>query len=165
MVETKDFANKGLEDALKHRYENVKLVVILAGTNDLGYSRIRGPASSSKILEVSSSIANWIETLHEISHNFKVPSLAISIPGSAFQTKNDGASEVANKVNLLLEDWCTVHNDLCLYMQFPFQYENSDKNWSKDGLHLSKAGYRALAEKVAPMIQTAMICLGTENSK
>ena len=118
----------------------VSIVVILAGTNDLGYRRSEA------------DIASDVVKLHESVYNEGIPhTIGISVPSSNYQKHYEHAAKAAEKVNSLIKEFCES-NPRASYHPFPFDYDGGT-NWSPDGLHFSEAGYRVLGESLAPLIE------------
>ena len=152
--------NIGLKYALADNVNGISLVIILAGTNDLG-KLFRGGFDDTNINieKESDSISESVISLHQIAHKNGVPTIALAIPGSRFQTGNQAATAIAFATNEKLENWCRNNSNNCLFMAFPFPYQKGDDHrWMSDGLHLTEAGYKELAKDVANMINVAYIC-------
>ena len=121
--------------------EKASIVIILAGTNDLGY-------------EVSSDpIINSIKKLHEVAHEEGVSTLAVSIPPSAWQSANDEASKLALQTNEALKEWCNGCS-MAYYASFPINAHkgSNDPNFAPDGLHFSPDGYKVLGDGLADAV-------------
>ena len=145
MVEHQD-----LKRALK-RSEGVNgysLAVILAGTNDLGYAfQMQGDED-----EAAEKITESVVALHKLAHEEGVPTLAIAIPDSKFQAHYPKAKSIARKLNKNIESWCTQHEDMTSFFDFPFGWKENDEKWGKDGLHFTEEGYFEIAKHLAPII-------------
>ena len=128
---------------------SLSLVVLLAGTNDLGYMR-----SPQEIVES-------LIGLHKLClQDEGIPNtIAIGIPSSAYQSINDDAKTAAHTTNELLKTWCeNESNGKSTYFPFPFDFErNSEKLWSSDGLHFSPKGYEILGQSLVPLIQKLIV--------
>ena len=119
----------------------LSVVVLLAGTNDLGYQR---PVQD---------IADSIESLHKLCYDENVPhTVAIGIPPSAYQSSNKEASEYAKQINAKIEHYCQSE-PRATYFSFPFAWSPNDKRWASDGLHFSPTGYKELGESLAPVVK------------
>jgi lysophospholipase L1-like esterase len=124
----------------------LSIVIILAGTNDLGYQR--------EDVEISSDLFRLHEACYAegIAHT-----IGISIPSSNYQVHYAEAAKKAEKVNTLLEEFCLSKPEgQATFHRFPFGYDGGD-NWSHDGLHFSEDGYKILAESLAPVIEDILI--------
>lgn len=128
---------------------SLSLVVLLAGTNDLGY--LRKPKD----------IVDSLIGLHQLClQDEGIPNtIAIGIPSSAYQSMNEDAKQAAEETNALLRNWCeTESKGKSTYFPFPFGYERNSENWSNDGLHLSPKGYEVLGQSLVPVIQKLINC-------
>ena len=130
----------------------MSLVILLAGTNDLGWDR-----------DIN-EIVKDITSLHELCHNNGAHTIAIGIPESGYQYSVSDAKEKATLLNTELEKYCSqsqakatasasTSKAAAYYMPFPFVYEPNGINWSPDTLHFSKQGYKVLGESLVPFIE------------
>ena len=118
------------------------LVIVLAGTNDLGYAGEAGP------------IIEAVEAIHAVAHGSGCPTVALGIPPSGYQSRSETARALASSVNEAPELWASS-DDLATYVPYPireFDPTNGDGWWSFDGLHFSPEGYRFVAESLAPIV-------------
>ena len=112
------------------------VIIILAGTNDLGFG------SSAE------AIISHLRSLHDVSLQRGVyHTMALAIPPSAFQQRDERARLKAATVNSALKSWSDPR---ITFVPFPFPYDSSDSKWHSDGLHLSKEGYDELGLYLAP---------------
>jgi lysophospholipase L1-like esterase len=119
----------------------LKLVILLAGTNDLAYT------------DNSTDITNNILALHEICHEEGVKhTLAIGIPSSGYQSMNEAAASLARTVNNELKEYCRSESR-ATFMSFPFEFACDDEKWAYDGLHFSAMGYRVLGLSLVPLVE------------
>ena len=126
------------------------VVVLLAGTNDLGYCAGIDPNKARPV------ILDPILSLHKTCHDLGIPTVAIGIPSSAYQAMVPDAQALANAVNKGLEEFCQTE-DKATYVPFPFGFARGDKKWSPDGLHFSKEGYETLGIHLAPTVAQALL--------
>ena len=141
MLQYADDEQNGLRSLL--RRSNPALVIILAGTNDLGYASDSAP------------IVRSVCGLHELSHELGVPSLAVGIPPSAYQAMQPEAAARARAVNEELRAWCddAARGQLCSYVAHPIaSWSQGDARWAPDGLHLSPEGYAMVGERLAGVV-------------
>ena len=154
----------GLDAMLRSR--NVNLAIILAGTNDLAYEK-----NSRKILDS-------ILALHEAAHGEGVPTLAIGIPTSGWQSVSEETRVLAQSVNEGLKSWVEdkqqqqrqgkmqrsqqsskeANNSSKYtsvdYTPFPIQiFERNSGLWSPDGLHFSPSGYKFIGTSLASVVK------------
>lgn len=124
--------------------QKVSLVIVLAGTNDLGRSQSLN----------ATAIANTIIRLHTLCYKQGVPhTIMVGIPGSAYQTRNTMAASTAAAINNQLQLFASNHGPTTTYVDFPFPFERSSDLWHADGLHLSRLGYETLGKRLAPVVQ------------
>ena len=139
MLQYADDEQRGLRSLLKRSQPS--LAIILAGTNDLGYN------------SESTPIVSAVCALHELAHALEIPTLAVGIPPSAYQTMQSEAAELANMVNRELRGWCLDRTDRCFYVDHPVtSWSRGDARWAPDGLHFSAEGYRATGQGLAPFV-------------
>ena len=162
MVQTADDPTYGLRHKLKQvNNPPVSLVVILAGTNDLGYSYQEG------IEDGASAILGSLQALHRIAHEQNVPSMAVGIPTSRFQQQVSPALDLRLRVNQRLQEWAestaTMPNTpFTSYAPFPRAVPDpqsspeADELWSLDGLHLTAKGYMAMGRELAGAVEKGL---------
>ncbi|KAL9185089.1 hypothetical protein ACHAXT_002866 [Thalassiosira profunda] len=139
------------------RIPTLSLMIILIGTNDLGQ-----PADDGK--DVAKSIFGSIMNLHggvlsclEGAGNGNLHTLAIGIPGSAYQNRVKVAADHAAFINDALEAFAADYpGHKVSYLDFPFDYESGDPKWCVDGLHLTEEGYKELARSLAPNVKAIL---------
>jgi lysophospholipase L1-like esterase len=129
---------------------SVSLVILLAGTNDLGYGR--------PVEDIVESVVG----LHRICYEEQVPhTLAIGIPPSAYQSSNPEFAEYARQANEKIQAFCESEPK-AIFFSFPFDWAQNDDRWAPDGLHFSARGYQILGEFLAPVVEQI---LGSEEEK
>lgn len=136
--------------------EKLRMVIILAGTNDIG-------TLTNTDKSVARRIVSSITDLHETTwgcakDNPHFRTVAIGIPDSAFQEKVPSAFEIRTYVNEGVETFAKAHQEKMTYVDFPIPYEDSEnsKLWAKDGIHLTPAGYEEFAKLLAPTVKSAL---------
>jgi lysophospholipase L1-like esterase len=128
------------------------LVILLAGTNDLGYRRS------------VEDIVKSITSLHQLCYQEGTPhTIAIGIPPSGYQHSFKEAAECVSQVNQKLQAFCESNNNKATFVPFPFEWAPNDDNWSSDGLHFSSKGYQVLGESLGPVVERMI--LGEETQK
>lgn len=128
------------------------LVLIMAGTNDIGQSM-----APDKVVAA-------IQALHRACHAAGVRTVALSIPPSAASTEEGTGEEreieqSRREVNRLLQEWAAtpeaVHMGAKLFVDMselmPFDFKSG--LWDPDNLHFSQEGSRSLGVKLAPLIR------------
>ena len=155
MVEYLDDGNVGLRAAVDG-IDNppITIVIILAGTNDIGFmasSMAAEPANVDVAIKPITSLHKACIDINKGEHN-KIRTLAVGIPGSAWQQMNTPASMLAADMNSSLQQFSSFSDGQVNYTDFPFPYERNDL-WSPDGLHLSPKGYDRLGRDLAPVVK------------
>jgi lysophospholipase L1-like esterase len=133
---------------------SLSLVIILAGTNDLGMQA----SSSSDPQEASKRIANDIIALHQLvyesssSNNQNIQTLAISIPPSKWQQSSNIALAMAADVNARIEAWCDATEN-SHFVKHPIEsWSSNDLRWAADGLHFSPLGYEEFGKSLTSVV-------------
>ena len=170
MLQRANDPETGLVSALQQQKHHYSLVIILAGTNDLGH---RVPVDQ---------IVRNLEQLHRMAlrggdggggggeeeedndENRKKAAkrtLAIAIPPSGYQSRNPQAAEAARNVNAQLRDWCNNNTSTTTtFVPFPFSWEpprdddddGDEDYWYQDQLHFTQRGYQVLGQRLAPIV-------------
>jgi lysophospholipase L1-like esterase len=127
---------------------SLSIVIILAGTNDLGYHMD------------ADNIFQSIFTLHRVAwQNGILNTIAVGIPPSAYQLRTPSAADAAERVNQKLKAQASMQMPGAMtYIPFPFSFPPEAPNsketiWAPDGLHLSPLGYKALGKALASILQ------------
>merc|ERR1712137_312572 len=118
------------------------LVMIMAGTNDLGYA--------TKPQRIFSKLA----LLHSACHELCVPTLALTIPPSRWSLSGKEGHDAWKAVNQLLTKWS--RNDEapamlrgCVEIDRILPYDDESGCWHEDGLHCTPKGYTTLGRNLA----------------
>lgn len=150
MVEEVDGPSTGLRSAIRNA-PGLSLVIILAGTNDMGYGH-----GETRIMDD-------ILQLHKIALEEDVPkTIAISLPPSGYQSFNDEARKLADQINRSLKEACNGANSRTIFVPFPFEYERGGAYWDPDSLHFSELGYKTLGESLIATVESALTSIETE---
>lgn len=161
MTEYLDDADAGLRAVINGiRDPPVSLVIILAGTNDVGLwtssiSRKDESIDVSAAVEPILSLHRAVLACHgknEDGRTSIIRTLAVGIPGSEWQKMNSAALSLCTEMNESLRKFASSHNEVS-YVDFPFPYHRGDSKWNDDGLHLSPEGYQALGKELAPHVR------------
>jgi lysophospholipase L1-like esterase len=149
-------ASKSDEQGIQYQIRRVKdpslsLVIILAGTNDLGYG-----FSQDEIYQ------NVVQ-LHQIAMDCNgVPAtLAIAIPPSGYTSQDAHVRAVVEGVNKALQNYSETEPRM-YFVPFPFEYQAGGENWSSDTLHFSPIGYQRLGESLVPVVEKILDQLPAE---
>ena len=124
--------------------EPVDMVIILAGTNDLG------KADDEKIFK-----SVW--KIHSICHKENVATIAISVPSSIIQKNSPSLAQTRANLNNSIKSQCRLLSQ-CTYVECPVVYTQETKEtlFSFDGLHFTKEGYSQLAKRLVPVVLRAL---------
>jgi lysophospholipase L1-like esterase len=163
---------RGLQTTIRRIQDpSLSLVILLAGTNDLGMRRS------------PNDIVQSILQLHQLCYkddddddHVRVPhTLAIGIPPSGYQSMVPEAAAMVQQINQQLNEYAmmtttaaattttTKKSSTFTYTPFPFDYEPGGENWSNDGLHFSQRGYQVLGESLAPIVEQILFLDKDEN--
>mmetsp|Transcript_21180 Transcript_21180/g.30323 ORF Transcript_21180/g.30323 Transcript_21180/m.30323 type:complete len:263 (-) Transcript_21180:32-820(-) len=160
MVEYLDDGNVGLRAAV-NGIDNppISLVIILAGTNDIGFLTSSMATGAAPGIDAAvKPILNLHKACIDIAKGeHKIRTLAVGIPGSAWQQMNASASKLADDMNSSIREFAQSYPDgMVSYTDFPFPYEKNDL-WCADGLHLSPEGYKHLGRDLAPIVRQILV--------
>jgi lysophospholipase L1-like esterase len=177
MVECIDDPNFGLL-SIVGGVKHLSLVIILAGTNDVGALTSslgkRRDDDIDDVIDDAKIIANRIIRLHDACRrDGGVRTLAVGVPGSAWQRTNARASRLRECVNDALRRFAEEEEEEekekgggggreTYYVDFPFPFarrgddvvgdDDYSELWNPDGLHLSEMGYETLGRRLAPCV-------------
>lgn len=142
MLNNLDDGRAGLRSAIRGiENPSLALVIILAGTNDMGY----GFGEQ----EITANILK----LHKVCFDEGIPrTIAIGIPPSGYQSVNADAARLAKSINLNIQNFCEANPDRATFHPFPFQFEKGGENWDADTLHFSRKGYETLGESLVSVV-------------
>ena len=129
----------------------IDVVILLAGTNDLGHSLL--PIEGGKTRE--EEIFRDIWKMHVLAHSKNARTIAISVPGSRFQYSHADAKATCGRLNALIKSKCD-EEPLCTYLQCPIDYSPGTPLFSEDGLHFSEEGYKRVAHNLVPVVLKAL---------
>ena len=161
MMEYLDDASFGLRSAVNGIHNpSLSLVIILAGTNDIG---IITSSMSGEVVDVAKAI-HPILGLHkacleyqndDIERSAELKTLVVGIPGSAWQESNQYAKKLCADMNDSLKKFASTldYRGKVSFVDFPFGYERGDSKWCFDGLHLSPEGYEVLGIELAKRVR------------
>lgn len=141
------------EHGLMHHIRRIQdpglsLVIIMAGTNDVGYMKSKD------------EVTNSLLQLHQIALENHVPAtLAVGIPPSGYTSRDRRARLVVEEVNQALLDFSEKETRM-KFAPFPFQFEQGGENWSSDGLHFSQKGYQLLGEQLVTEVMDILDQIG-----
>jgi lysophospholipase L1-like esterase len=159
MVEHLDDSFVGLRSAVSGiKDPALSLVIILAGTNDIGMltSSMTKDASVEEAVEPILGLHKACLELdqNDSSNDVQLQTLAVGIPGSAWQQMNPSAKKLCDDMNASLKEFAASSFDgRVTYVDFPFEYSQGDSKWSGDGLHFSPEGYEVLGVELAKSVK------------
>ena len=132
----------GLRRALEMKAYD--LVIIMAGTNDLGH----GTASKD-------ILAN-LKFLHSMVVERSMSLLAVGIPESGFVVSNEDAARRRSEVNMALKgEMESLQNGT--YVDCPLKYSRDSPHFDYDGLHFSEEGYKYLGQTLAAHVDEILL--------
>ena len=174
MVDNLDDERRGLRSAIQSiRDPSLSIVIILAGTNDLGHELLY---HQNNVERAARTIGNNLITLHQMCYDNHIPyTIAIGIPSSGYQYRMADAASVVSLVNAQLQQYASTTTTTAtttnsnnpgatspiddkgrsrmIYVELPFEYIPNGENWNSDTLHFSKKGYTVLGEHLVPIVQ------------
>lgn len=134
---------KGLAKILADEEQLPSLVLILVGTNDIGFV-----GHSSVTAE---QILRHTQRLHEVCHQAGVPTVALTAPSSFIPAQR----QVQRQLAALLTKWAHMEPRVVAQMDceelLPRQAA-AGRFWDPDEIHLSAAGQRAVGEHLARLV-------------
>lgn len=149
--QTANVMQNRITHALQHAKtsgDDVGIVSILAGTNDLGYKE---PAD-----KITSHVINIHNKVFDVAamHNKKIFTIAITIPMISW-----GINDTARfDINKNLREFQILHKDKVVLVdlenEFDQKLEENKKYWSTDLAHFSALGYDTIASKIFHAMQT-----------
>jgi len=138
------FCGKGLRHILDEEMDDVDLVILMAGTNDLGKG-----SSANQILE-------QVKALHLLCHDRGVRTVLVTPPPAPFA---DATRECERgRLVRLLSDWAQDQLGVasCVDSADILPVSGSAL-WDPDGLHFSVEGSRTLGRQLADVAMAALL--------
>ena len=125
----------------RHKYS---VVLIMAGTNDL--------ADQMPTSEIVDNIAK----LHGVAHSFGARTIALTMPESHAALSVGWLGRAREQANEAIRQWARKQPKEKVHLVegatlVPFDRKSG--LWEPDGLHMSKAGYMAFGNRLAPLIE------------
>lgn len=140
-----------------HRIPTLSLMIILVGTNDIAQMTNVGKDVARLIIGSIVDVHKGAINCAEEENNSRFHTLAVGIPGSAFQERVPVTSEISLYVNNALGSFAASYPDgKVTYVEFPIPYQEGDDKWGADGLHLTQKGYEVLAKELAPHVKNIL---------
>lgn len=133
----------------------LSLVVILAGTNDIGMltSSMTGVANAEEAVGPILGLHKACLEFGDTDDSQQIQTLAVGIPRSGWQDVNESAKKLCDDMNGSLEQFASSSDGRVSYVNFPFEYSKGDSKWSPDGLHFSPEGYEVLGVELAKSVK------------
>lgn len=141
---------KGLRRCLNELVHRPDLVLIMAGTNDLGKY-----ADPQRVLED-------LVKLHGMCHSAGVPTIAIAPPKAPKALKGTPFEARRSSLQTMLSSWVHTSPGTAAFVD-PAELVAPVKGgpcWDPDGLHLSPAGSRLLGQRLAKTIAPLLLRMG-----
>ena len=132
-----------------------KYVVILGGTNDLGWNVAPSDVMRNLAMMFEQATGKGIRPVAVTVPSFRPPGIGHSSGKDPFESVDRGARRLVGshidlrlKLNKMLLNWCTENEMTCVDL-FSHTAEEGTRflaaRYSNDGLHLSTEGYQLLA--------------------
>lgn len=140
---------KGLRRCLDEAVHRPDLVLIMAGTNDLGRH-----ADPSRVLED-------LVKLHGICHSRGVPTVAIAPPQAPRAPKGSAFEVSRSRLQSILSHWVHGAAGAAAFVD-PAELVPAVAGgacWDPDGLHLSPAGQRLLGKRLSTILSPLLLRL------
>jgi lysophospholipase L1-like esterase len=150
----------GLCPAIWHNRTMLSLVIILAGSNDIAVMTDTGKDEARSILQKIVDMHNRVFKCHKDKDDGRLRTLAMGIPGSAYQDMVPAVASSAAYINEGLKNFASS-NPRISYFDFPFPYRDDDKKWGEDGTHMSEEGYEQLGKALAPQVKEILDSIGS----
>ncbi|KAL7461196.1 hypothetical protein ACHAXS_001619 [Conticribra weissflogii] len=161
MEEYMDDSTVGLRSAVRGiSNPSLSLVIILAGTNDVGMLTSSEPSGVFDVKKAVEPILNLHRACLECDSS--ICTLAVGIPGSAWQERNENARMLCRGINEALRNFASDASrsfGRVSYVDFPFEFERGGGNgrkWCGDGLHLTPEGYEAFGRGIASTVMKVL---------
>jgi len=150
----------GLCPAVYRNRTMLSLVIILAGSNDVAVMTDTGNDEARSILQKIVDLHNRVFECRRDEDDGRLRTLAIGIPGSAYQDMVHAVSSSAAYINGGLKNFAKS-NPRISYIDFPFPYRDNDEKWDEDGTHMSEEGYEQLGKALAPKVKEILDGIGS----
>ncbi|KAL3764663.1 hypothetical protein ACHAW5_000294 [Stephanodiscus triporus] len=130
----------------------ISLVIILVGTNDIAVTTDTTKDGARSILQNIVDLHSRALECHADKDYGTLHTMAIGIPGSAYQDMTHSIAESATYINEGLKNFASSNSRIS-YFDFPFPYRENDGKWDEDGTHMSEEGYKQLGRSLAPQVK------------
>lgn len=159
MLQFADDSKFGLRAAVKKvQNPSLSLVIILAGTNDLGMEAAGllsddGGEHHQGSDRISSDVIALHKLVQDEGKNSTILTLAVSIPTSKWQeTMSLRAQAMAADANSKIQAWCNATEN-AHFITHPIEsWSTDDTRWAPDGLHFSPQGYEEFGVSLSPIV-------------
>jgi lysophospholipase L1-like esterase len=142
-------AGKGLRAILRDEVVLPDLVLIMAGTNDLGKNRR------------PEAVLDDLRQLHAVCHSFGVPTVALPPPPAPSQP-GTAWDRARRQLHELLAAWARSSEAVAAFISsdelVPATGRGSGMSWDSDGLHLAPPGSQKLGRLLAPLLAPLLQC-------
>ena len=147
-------SNVGLQPVLD-QIRTLSLVIILAGTNDIGTYTSTSIGEDFDVDEAVSPVLRLhqacLDSVDDCGDQ-TLQTIALGIPTSAWQEVNSDAARLCIEMNERLRKFADA-NERVTYVDFPFSFQRGSPNWSPDGLHFSPDGYQLLGQSLSTVVK------------
>eukprot|EP00929_Paragymnodinium_shiwhaense_P084002 TRINITY_DN4489_c0_g3_i1.p2 TRINITY_DN4489_c0_g3~~TRINITY_DN4489_c0_g3_i1.p2 ORF type:complete len:380 (+),score=62.92 TRINITY_DN4489_c0_g3_i1:98-1237(+) len=130
------------------------LVIIMAGTNDLGRN------------DAPHEILRSVKQLHKECHQRNIPTVAVAPPPAPVRTPMQEAIRV--QLATLISQWAASETEGHVVYQDPAAFVPATPNfgwiWEADRLHFTPAGSRSLGDKMAKLVLANELLPGVEHA-
>lgn len=121
--------------------ESYDLVIILGGTNDLGFL-MKKPATASNVTTILKSLMD----LHELCHYFKTRTLVVAIPPRLCELERTCLQTAARRkyLNIKLYHYASRNKRMSIFADLARYFES--RNLFADFVHFTDYGYDKMAD-------------------
>lgn len=132
--------------------DDVDLVIIMTGTNDLGFT-----ARSQGARTAASGIFANVKALHGLCHQRGIPTVCLVPP---FKLDHEGRPTQRVLAGLLAE-WARGEPNVmaCLDVEELVPHTPGSQHWDPDDIHISASGQRLLGEQIAVKLEDLLLDL------
>lgn len=137
---------KGLRRCLDEVVHRPDIVLIMAGTNDIGRH-----AEPRRVLED-------LVKLHSICHSRQIPTVAVAPPQAPRAPKGSAFENSRSRLHTLLAQWAKVAPGVAAFID-PAELVPAVSGgacWDPDGLHFSPTGSRLLGKRFSELLAPLM---------
>ena len=158
--------------------KQIDLVILMAGTNDLGHGFEKEVIFLPNVLKsvrkctnfvpqlsitLSKEIVDNIIKLIQVCKDHSVQRiLSVGIPDSAFVARVQEARKKRDAINNGLKEYASSTEGFVTYKNSPVRYDSASESFDPDGLHFSPKGYREFSDGIYETVLGLVQQLRTE---